>query len=137
MPCRSATLDLVSKAIGIGDRSAIQGHDETHRADQSTFQVHRHFGNQCGITVLSLVGYTGDAAPRYQAGLRDRGGREWTWRPSGSLGRSVENANDAAVAQMLQAKGHRVRFRMGAELIHEAFVGKGVLDALRESAAAR
>ena len=29
---QESTFDLVSQAIGIGNRSAIQGHDETHRA---------------------------------------------------------------------------------------------------------
>src|SRR5258708_20866874 len=53
--------------------------------------------------------------------------------PSRNVRRGFDDINQPGITQVSQSEIHRVAFRRRAELVHKAFVSKGILDAQRRA----
>src|SRR5215469_10384663 len=99
--------------------------------NKSGSQVHLNLCYERGVTVSSFVVDACNTSAAHHAIATNFGPRRRSCVPFRSPGRCLNNGDESWVPKMLDAESHGIGLGMSAQLVQEAFIGKGVLNAQR------
>ena len=117
--------DLVFHAVRVDDQAAVVRHQHALHAHGPAGGIHLQLGNTRHEGLIVLVPPESHAASVCQFfRLAPPGGVRL---PAGLPGSRLQDLARALIRQVAQAEFQRVHARRGRQLIHERFVGEGIL----------
>src|SRR5215467_7781044 len=128
---KNASFSLISQAIRIRDWSGVYGRNKSLWFNASAPQVYIHFSDERRVAVVALVGHACHSASADNTVIWNARFGRGTALPFGSLRCCFQAIDNPLLTKMFDSERNRVRLHPCTQLIHEALMSKGVLNAQR------
>src|SRR5262249_58234595 len=122
---------LIAQAVRIRNRAAVYGCDKPLRLDSTAGQVNAYLSYHSRVAVVALIGHARHPAATDNTVIGNARLGRGTAFPFGSFGCCFQAIDDPLLAKMFDPESNRIGLHPRTQLVHEALVGKGVLDPQR------